>query len=251
MVFLPSLFGLIIILIFCIVDMLFCQTSMASEGIKNVSPSANKFGGGVSRHKAPQPKSTKLGKTIIFDDHPEFTPNLTPRHIFKMGSFGGTYWRPIHSSVTNKDYKNAHHEFAKYKIIDYEQGGKKVGWWDGIPEILLTQPDCDCYLNKYGVSSGTSLDYWENKGWMHPQDPYGWVQWYCRFYAGRRSDDDERQIGRWLHFAGPKGRFRLRLIHLCKSQKKSYKDFSVSPVVRQGLQHWAYILTKKDFDRSL
>ena len=27
-------------------------------------------------------------------------------------------------------------------------------------------------------------------------DPYGWFQWYCRFYQGRRSSDDERQVGR-------------------------------------------------------
>ena len=31
--------------------------------------------------------------TIIkFKDYPEFQPNLTPREIFKLGSFGGTYW---------------------------------------------------------------------------------------------------------------------------------------------------------------
>ncbi len=37
-----------------------------------------------------------------FKDHPEFIPNLTPRQIFKMGSFGGTYFRPIYSSITKK-----------------------------------------------------------------------------------------------------------------------------------------------------
>ena len=40
-----------------------------------------------------------------FKDHPEFKPNLTPRQIFKMGSFGGTYFRPIYSSVTKKIIK--------------------------------------------------------------------------------------------------------------------------------------------------
>lgn len=29
---------------------------------------------------------------IKFDDYPEFIPNLSPRDIFKMGSFGGTYF---------------------------------------------------------------------------------------------------------------------------------------------------------------
>ena len=45
---------------------------------------------------------------IVFPDYPEFKPNLTPHEIFAMGSFGGTYWRPIYSSITKKYYKNIH-----------------------------------------------------------------------------------------------------------------------------------------------
>ena len=30
-------------------------------------------------------------RKISFADYPEFTPNLTPRQMFQMGSFGGTY----------------------------------------------------------------------------------------------------------------------------------------------------------------
>ena len=51
------------------------------------------------------PRKNKYGE-IIFKDFPEFRPNLTPKEIFELGSFGGTYWRPIYSSVTNKNYKN-------------------------------------------------------------------------------------------------------------------------------------------------
>ena len=43
---------------------------------------------------------------IIFADYPDFRPNLSPKDMFSMGSFGGTYWRPIYSSVTEKNYKN-------------------------------------------------------------------------------------------------------------------------------------------------
>ena len=39
---------------------------------------------------------------IEFKNYPQFRPNLTPKEIFDLGSFGGTYWRPIFSSITKK-----------------------------------------------------------------------------------------------------------------------------------------------------
>lgn len=195
-----------------------------------------------------QPLPTKPGETILFSDHPEFTPNLTPRQLFRLGSFGGTYWRPIISAVNSKHYKDQHLEFANLETIDYDENGKEYNtkWWDGINEKLLISADCNVELNNYSVAASTSLLCWESREWIVSQDPYGWVQWYCRFYSGRRSNDDRRQISRWLAFAGPKGRFRKRLIGMCKNKRKSYDDKKVSPVIRQGLQHWAYILTSDD-----
>lgn len=168
---------------------------------------------------------------IIFKDYPEFRPNLTPREIFKLGSFGGTYWRPIHSKVTKKDYSNQH---------------KKYSWLRGIQNKYLTQPIKDKELNKYKVTVGTTLEYWESKGWITKYDPYGWVQWYCNFYNGRRCPDDERQIKRWIRTAGPSSRFRRALINLIKKKKAKYNDFTISPKRRQTLQHWAYVLVPKD-----
>jgi hypothetical protein len=176
-----------------------------------------------------------MTKTIIFKDFPDFRPNKTPREMFKDGVFGSTYWRPIYSSITNKNYKNQHLKFPKI-------------WWKSIPEDNLNSKDCDVSINKYKVKSGTSLEAWECSGWITKYDPYGWVQWYCNFYNGRRCPDDERQIKRWLSFAGPNGRFRKRLINMIKDKKTAFNDFSVSPVIRQGLLQWCYEITKKDYE---
>lgn len=175
------------------------------------------------------PKKDETGYYVFkASDHlPEFRPNLSPEEMFKLGSFGGTYWRPIYSDVTNRTYKNQHKEFSYFKDI---------------PETELVEPEYDKTKNKFGVVVGTSLEYWESKGWIVEQDPYGWVQWYCRFFGGRRSDDDERQIKRWQGVAGENGRFRKRLINMIKekgSMKKYKDDPTISPKIRQTLQHWA------------
>ena len=121
-------------------------------------------------------------------------------------------------------------------------------------------------MNKYGVKAGQDQAEWERKGWINPQDPRGWFQWYCRFYMGRRSDDDARQVSRWVGVAGAKGRWKTRLANLCsmkaisrKSSSKGlkedallvYDDASISPVIRQTLQHWAYELTARDVEDAI
>ena len=179
--------------------------------------------------------SELIPKIIKFKDYPEFQPNLTPYQIFKKGAFGGTYWRPIYSSINKKKYKDQHKEFN----------------WKNISEDYLTSTKCDLTKNKYKVHSGTSLEYWESKEWIKSQDPYGAVQWYCRFYNSRRSEDDERQIKRWLGVAGPNGRFRKRLIKLIKEKNGKYNDYSISPKIRQLLLHWYYELTEEDYNEGI
>jgi DNA-directed RNA polymerase beta subunit len=36
--------------------------------------------------------------------------------------------------------------------------------------------------------------------WLDDQDKQGWLEWYSNYAAGRRSEQDERQINRWLAF---------------------------------------------------
>ena len=146
--------------------------------------------------------------------------------------FGGTYWRPIYSDITKKNYKNKH---------------KKYRWLKDIKDELLTDDTYDIKKNKYKVKVGTTLEFWEDKGWITKHDPYGWVQWYCNFYNGRRCADDERQIKRWAGIAGKNGRFRKWLIRLIQKKKGRWNDETISPKIRQTLQHWGYRLTKGDF----
>ncbi len=170
------------------------------------------------------------------DYHKLFKPNLTPKQVLRMGSFGGTYFRPIYSSITNKNYN------SNEVIKEYPKD-----WFENLDiEKMVISSKYDKKINKYKVKCGSSLENWEESGWITEQDPYGWFQWYCRYHMGRRTDDDERQIKRWLNLAGPQGRFRKRLINMIKNQNKQYNDTSISPVIRQVLQHWGYKLKKSD-----
>ena len=172
------------------------------------------------------PKKRKDG-TYIFKDFPDFRPNISPFQVLKQGGFGGTYYRPIFFVVINRDYKGEWKEFD---------------WAWKLPAKKLYNTECDESINKYKVRSGTSLLFWEQKGWIKPQDPYGWFQWYCRFFEGQRSEDDERQIKRWLGICGPKGRFRNRLINMIKKKETNVNDYTVSPVIRQLMHQWGYQL---------
>lgn len=182
------------------------------------------------------PKRDKHGK-LVFTDFPDFKPNMTPKEVLQAGSFGGTYFRPIFSSITGKKYSaDVYKEFP-------------ADWFQGLN--IKTQVTSSVYrneVNTYKVKCGGSLEMWESSGWIHKQDPYGWFHWYCRFFLGRRTEDDNRQVDRWKKCAGDKGRWRNNLITKVVRSGCAYDNFGVSPVVRQTLQHWGYRLTKKDFD---
>jgi len=133
----------------------------------------------------------------------EFTPDLTPKQMLELGVFGGKYLTDCRS------------EFP-------------AGWFR---RAKLCAARHDPALNCFGVNASLSLATWRRNGWIHRQDPRGWFQWYCRYFMGRRSADDARQIRRW----------RAIRRHATAVQKHCEKgDLECRRRQRQALLHWAY-----------
>lgn len=135
---------------------------------------------------------------------PEFKPDLTPTQMLSMGVFGGKYM----TDCTG--------EFPK-------------SWFE---KARLSSERHDPALNYFGVNASKPLSYWKEKGWIYPDDPRGWFQWYCRYYMGRRLPvEDERQISRW----------KAMKRHVAQIKKNCDKgDLSCHRKQRQALLHWAY-----------
>ncbi|MBU6141511.1 hypothetical protein KGO95_00140 [Patescibacteria group bacterium] len=137
---------------------------------------------------------------------PRFKPELTPKQMLALGVFGGVYMRDCVKEFP-RDW------FTKAKL-------QKKGTFEHDPRI-----------NLFGVNASQPLSVWRKKGWIYKDDPRGWFQWYCRYYCGRRSADDDRQIKRWRAIAR----------HVAQLKKHCRKgDRSCRPVQRQALLHWAY-----------
>lgn len=90
--------------------------------------------------------------------HPDFKPPLTPKQMLELGVFGGKYMT------------DCRQEFP-------------AAWFR---KAKLCPERHDPALNYFGVNASKPLSYWKQKGWIHPEDPRGWFQWYCRYYLGRR-----------------------------------------------------------------
>ena len=151
----------------------------------------------------------------------EFQANKTPIEVIIEGAFGCTDFRDIYSGINEKWHKNSWKEFDQLKNIDQKYCSDYY----------------DVSVNKYGVKCGTSLRFWENKGWINEIDPYGWFQWYFRYWLGRRSKDDKRQINRWKKIVS---RFRGKLVKMIRHAGSKFDDYSISPKIRQILLHCGY-----------
>ena len=134
---------------------------------------------------------------------PLFRPQLTPAELLKIGVFGGKYMT----------------DCAREFPAEWFRGAK------------LCAERHDPRLNFFRVNASQPLAEWRRKGWIHPDDPRGWFQWYCRYYMGRRHADDARQIGRW----------RAVRRHVAQLKKHCMRgNLLCRPRQRQALLHWAY-----------
>lgn len=171
-----------------------------------------------------------------FEGQPTFTPNKSPEEMLREGCFGGSYFRPLYSRQLGTTIGDDHRELPS-------------SWVSGLDiDAFLASPTYDPEINKYKVSSGQTIEEWEEAGWInHTYDVRGWFQWYCRFFMGRRCDDDERQISRWRKCVGETGRWRRMLLkkYVAMGIREVFDDGEdedqndVSPVMHQTCHHWA------------
>jgi len=134
----------------------------------------------------------------------DLKPELSPKQMLELGVFGGKYMTDCVDEFPKDWFKNA-------KLCHERHDPKQ---------------------NLFGVNASQSLKVWRKKGWIYPEDPRGWFQWYCRYYMGRRiPEEDTRQIKRW----------KAMKRHVAQVKKNCVLgDFNCRRVQRQALLHWAY-----------
>lgn len=134
----------------------------------------------------------------------EFTPELAPAEMLELGVFGGKYLTDCRDEFPAEWFEHAR----------------------------LCHERHDPELNFFGENASLPLSEWRRKGWIYPDDPRGWFQWYCRYWQGRRIPaEDERQIRRW----------RAMTRHIAQVRKHcSPGDIWCRPKQRQALMNWAY-----------
>lgn len=132
-----------------------------------------------------------------------FKPELTPAEMLQLGVFGGKYMTDCTEEFPASWFRKA----------------------------KLCRERHEPALNFFGVNASQPLSVWRMKGWIYHEDPRGWFQWYCRYYTGRRCQDDLRQIKRW----------RAVRRHIAQLKRNcARRDLTCRRKQRQALLHWAY-----------
>ncbi len=145
--------------------------------------------------------------TLIYSEgknfNKNFNPELSPKEMLELGVFGGKYMTDCQNEFPKSWFTNA----------------------------KLNSKLHDANINYFKINASQSLSIWREKGWIFPEDPRGWFQWYCRYYLGRRiSEMDFIQIKRWKAIKR----------HIAQIKKNCIKgDFACRPKQRQALLHWA------------
>lgn len=122
----------------------------------------------------------------------KFKPLLTPYEMLELGVFDGSYYS----------------EYSDFKAL---------------PTVSRK--------NLFAPRVSSSKDEWISKGWITPEDPLGWFQWYVRFWHGRRIESvDTFQIKRWSSFVARHG---------AQVKKNGAGNISTRVRQRQCLMHWA------------
>ena len=141
---------------------------------------------------------------VRFEDRLDFTPCYTPVEMFRMGIFGGGY---------------------------FQIGTTLPGQF--LREMGPMWPQCskpDRARNHHRIIGGASLEWWMEQGLIHPDDPNGWVEWYVKFYHGRRHPDDDRQVRRFRSFV-------TRHLGMLRAYQAKGRD---SAKTKQNLLQWAW-----------
>jgi len=136
-----------------------------------------------------------------------FAPLLTPYEMLELGVFDGTYYS----------------EYSDFQT----------------PPKISTK-------NLFAPNVSSSKDVWIKNGWITPEDPLGWFQWYVRYYHGRRIESvDNFQMKRWSSFVDRHG---------AQVKKNGNGDLTKRRRQRQCLLHWGadpipdiFIEDKKEF----
>ena len=121
-----------------------------------------------------------------------FNPIFTPYQMLELGVFDGTYF--------------------KSNYMDFNQR-------------VTVSPS-----NLFQENASQPMEVWIKNGWITPEDPRGWYQWYTRYYHGRRITNlDKWQMNRWKSFVAR---------HSAQVLKNGDCDMTIRRKQRQALLHW-------------